>query len=138
MAMRVYADVSDYDEVAEEPSELDEPTLLKRLRAASSEVDGLTRLAIYDTDDDDFATDQDTAEAFTVATCQIVEFWGITDDPTGAEAGAGAIRIGSVSLGTTGASQVKQTARDKLVARIGEPAVITLGNAGLLSGDIAY
>lgn len=139
MAQRVYATVDDYDNFAEETSELDPVALLKRLRAASSEVDGLTRSMEYDVDEDGLPTDADDAAAFMEATCAIVEYWSITEDRTGAEAVAGTLKIGSVSLsGPTTSGTVKQTSREKLLARIGEPAVTILANAGLLSLFVRY
>lgn len=138
MAQRIYATPSDYADFAEEPFDGDSAKLGKRLRSASSEVDGLTRLARYDVDEDNMPTDADISDAFTEATCAIVEFWGITDDPTGAESVAGAVKIGSVSLGTTSSSQVQLSPREKLVGRIGATAVTILENAGLLSASVYH
>lgn len=138
MAQRVYALPADYEDFAEEPWDGEADTLLKRLRAASVEVEKLTRLSVYDTDEDGFPTDVDVSDAFTEATCSIVEYWGITDDPTGADASAGAVKIGSVSLGTTSANQDKATPRDRLIGRIGERAIDVLTNAGLMSAAVAH
>lgn len=136
--MRVYATAADYAAVSEEPWDGDDPTLSKRLRAASVEVEKLTRRSIYATDDDGFPTDHDIADAFTEATCAIVEYWGQTDDPTGSEAAAGAVRIGSVSLGTTSSSQDSSTEREKLTRRIGQRAIDVLTNAGLVGTAVAH
>lgn len=138
MVMRVYATAADYAAVAEEPWDGDDPTLLKRLRAASVEVEKLTRRSIYDTDDDGFATNTDVADAFTEATCAIVEYWGITDDPTGAASTVGAVRIGSVSLGTTSSSSDGLSAAEKLERRIGARALDILTGAGLIGSAVAH
>ncbi|WP_350351882.1 hypothetical protein ABS642_00775 [Microbacterium sp. A8/3-1] len=138
MVMRVYATAADYAAVAEEAWDGDAPTLLKRLRAASVEVERITRRARYDVDEDGFPTDVDIADAFTEATCAIGEYWGITDDVTGAEAVAGAVKIGSVSLGTTSSSQEALSAQEKLERRIGTRATDILLNAGLLQAAIAH
>lgn len=138
MAQRVYATPADYEDLAEELFEGDETKLGKRLRAASSEVDALTRLARYDVDDDDYPTDAKISDAFKEATCAITEFWEDTDDPRGAEARAGAVKIGSVSLGTTSSGQASESPRDKLVGRIGEAAVTILTNAGLISATVYH
>lgn len=143
MVMRVYATPSDYDEVAESPwdrtDDANDPEtarLAKRLRSASIEIEGIVRLAVYDTDDDGYPTDQDTAEAFMEATCAVVEYWDVEDDPTGAEANVGAVKIGSVSVGTT--STRTDGVTPTLESRIGSRAVTILRNAGLLSAAVAH
>lgn len=141
MVMRIYAVPGDYDEVAEEawPSDADaQAVLLKRLRAASIEVEKITRRSWYATDDDGFPTDPDVSDAFTEATCAIAEYWGLTDDPTGAEANEGAVKIGSVSLGTTSSSSDGLSAQEKLQRRIGSRAIDILTNAGLLQASTAH
>lgn len=139
MAMRVYATIGDYNEIAEEEWPAgDEGTLMKRLRAASIEVEKLTRRARYDVDEDGFPTDPDISDAFTEATCAIVEYWAETDDPTGAEAIAGAVKIGSVSLGTTSSTQDGLSAAEKLQRRIGSRAIDILTNAGLIQAAVAH
>jgi len=138
MAQRVYATSIDYAALAEEPADVELAVLNKRLRAASSEVDGLTRLSRYDVDGDSFPTDATISDAFKEATCAIVEFWEDTDDPRGAEARAGAVKIGSVSLGTTNSNQASDSPRDKLVGRIGDAAVTILTNAGLISATVYH
>lgn len=138
MPLRVYATPSDYTKFAEDDWDGDPEKLEKRLRSASIEVEKLTRLSVFDTDDDGYPTDADDTEAFAEATCAIVEHWGITDDPTGAEATAGAVKIGSVSLGTTSANQDNATARDRLTRRIGERAIDVLTNAGLIGSAVAH
>lgn len=138
MASRTFATQEDYVRFAEEPFEGSADTLLKRLRSASVEVEKLTRLARYDADEDGYPTDADISEAFTEAACSIVEHWEVTGDPTGAIAAEGAVKIGSVSLGTTSSNQAAQSQRDRLVGRIGEKAVDILGNAGLLSSVVSH
>lgn len=139
MTMRVYATLGDYNEAAEEtwPTD-DEGTLNKRLRAASVEVEKLTRRSVYTTDEDGFPTDPTISDAFTEATCAIAAYWAVTDDPTGAEATVGAVKIGSVSLGTTSSSQDAITAAEKLTRRIGSQAVDILTNVGLIQAAVAH
>ncbi|CAN7152807.1 hypothetical protein LJR044_002496 [Microbacterium foliorum] len=138
MATRTYATPSDYTKYAEEDWDGDPEVLKKRLRSASIEVEKLTRRAIYDVDTDGYATDAGISEAFTEATVAIAEHWSITDDPTGAEAAAGAVKIGSVSLGTTSSSSDGLTDHQKLLRRIGDRAFDILANAGLIGGAIAH
>lgn len=138
MPQRVFATPTDYTKYAEEDWDGDDEALKKRLRSASVEVEKLTRRAIYDVDADGYATDADTSEAFTEATCAIVEHWSITDDPTGAEAAAGAVKIGSVSLGTTSSSSDGLTDQQKLLRRIGDRAFDILTNARLIGAAIAH
>lgn len=138
MVMRVYATAADFTAVSEEGWDGDDPTLSKRLRAASVEVEKLTRRSVYATDDDGFPTDQDIADAFTEATCAIVEYWGQTDDPTGADVAAGAVKIGSVSLGTTSSSQDGLSTAEKLQRRIGSRALDVLTHAGLIGAAVAH
>lgn len=138
MPQRTYATPSDYTKYAEEDWDGDPGVLTKRLRSASIEVEKLTRRAIYDADTDGYATDADISEAFTEATCAIAEHWSITDDPTGAEAAAGAVKIGSVSLGTTSSSSDSLTDQQKLLRRIGDRAFDILTNAGLIGTAVAH
>ncbi|WP_217183373.1 hypothetical protein [Streptomyces sp. AC495_CC817] len=138
MTMRVYATAADFNAVSEEPWGGDAGVLLKRLRAASVEVEKLTRRSRYDTDDDGFPTDPDVSDAFTEATCAIAEYWTITDDPTGADVAAGAVKIGSVSLGTTSSSSDGLSEHEKLLRRIGARAFDILTNAGLIQAAVAH
>lgn len=138
MVMRVYATEADYNAVAEEAWTGDAGVLTKRLRAASVEVEKLTRRSRYDVDEDGFATDPDIADAFTEATCAIVEHWEDTGDPRGTEASQGAVKILSVSLGTTSSNNDSRSEHDKLVARIGDRAIDVLTNAGLISAVVAH
>lgn len=138
MVERTYATAQDYARLAEEDWDGDPETLSKRLRSASIEVEKLTRRGIYDVDDDGYATDSDISEALTEATCAIAEYWAITDDPTGAEASAGAVKIGSVSLGTTSSNQDGLSAAERLQRRIGARAIDILTNAGLTGSAVAH
>lgn len=139
MKLRTYATAADYNQIAEEAwPTADAATLNKRLRAASVEVEKLTRLARYDVDDDGFPTDPDVSDAFTEATCSIAAYWAETDDPTGADAVAGAVKIGSVSLGTTSSTQDGMSTAEKLQRRIGSRAIDILTNAGLIGSAVAH
>jgi hypothetical protein len=138
MAQRIYALAADYERLAEEPFDGDDAKLIKRLRSASIEVEKLTRNALFDVDSDGYPTDAADSDAFTEATCAIVEYWEETDDPTGAEAREGAVKIGSVSLGTTSSNQATQSPRDRLIARIGEKAVDILTNVGLITSVVSH
>ena len=135
MAQRLYATVTDYANFAEEPSELEAAVLTKRLRSASSEVDGLTRMARYDVDDDGFPSNGDISDAFMEATCAIVEYQEVGNDPTGGESNQGAISIGSVTLGTTSS---REASGDKTEQRIGPKAALILRNAGLISSAVYH
>jgi len=136
--MRVYATPTDYDSLAEEPWDGSNQVLLARLRSASIEVEKLTRMAVYATDDDGYPTDPDVSEAFTEATCAIVEFWQDTGDPRGVDAAQGAVKILSVSLGTTSSSTENLTERERLARRIGTQAIDILTNAGLIGAAVAH
>lgn len=131
MAQRVYATTSDYDEYADEPFDGTTEQLAKRLRRASSDIDGLTRLAVYVVDEDGMPVEKDIADAFTEATCAQVEFWETTGDPTGAESAMGPVRIGSVSLGGSGVGGGAQSKTSAADTRISPEAVRILANAGL-------
>lgn len=135
--MPVFATPSEYEEYAEEEFDGTTEKLTKRLRAASDEVLALTRLAVYTTVGG-VPTDEAVVEAFRDATCAIVEHWEATDDPFDVEAAAGAVKIGSVSLGTTSSSSESLTAREKLTRRIGHRAVTILTNAGLIGATVAH
>jgi hypothetical protein len=138
MPQRVYATLAQYGELAEEEWPDGEALLMKRLRAASIEVEKLTRSAFYTVDDDGYPTAAGTADAFAEATCAIVEHWRETDDPRGVEATQGAVRIGSVSLGTTSSGPDNLSARERLARRIGDKAIDILTNAGLIGSAVAH
>ncbi|WP_157813966.1 hypothetical protein [Microbacterium sp. BR1] len=135
---RIYATPGDYDTFAEEPFEGTATLLTKRLRAASIEVEKITRRAWYDTDTDGYPTDTDISAAFTEATCAIVEYWVETDDPMGVETLEGAVKIGSVSLGTTSSSATVLSEGEKLARRIGSRALDILANAGLINSAVSH
>jgi hypothetical protein len=138
VATRTYATAQDYARLAEDEWDRGETLLLKRLRSASIEVEKITRLAVYAVDHDGYPTDPSISEAFTEAAVAIAEYWSVTDDPTGAEATAGAVKIGSVSLGTTSSSRDDASPAEKLARRIGQRAIDILGNQGLLQSAVAY
>lgn len=138
MSLRQYASKDDYVEQAEDLWDGADEVLEKRLRMASVEVDTLTRLSVFPTDTDGIPTDPAHLDAFKAATCAIVEYWTETDDPTGADAYAGAVKIGSVSLGTTSSSSDGLTAREKLQRRIGTRAIDILANAGLITPFVTH
>lgn len=138
MALRVYATPTDYTKYAEDEWDGSEELLKKRLRSASIEIEKLTRASIYDVDDDGYPTNADTTEVFAEATCAIVEHWQFTDDPYGVDAAAGAVKIGSVSLGTTSSASDTLSAREKLERRIGTRALDILTNAGLIGSAVAH
>lgn len=136
MAQRIYAVPADYDTLAEEEFDGTPEKLAKRLRSASIEVEKATRFSVFDADDDGYPTDADISDAFKEATCAIVEYWEETDDPTGAEALAGAVKIGSVSLGTS--TQTRERPADALADRIGTRAHDILSNAGLITAAVSH
>lgn len=138
MSVRIYATEAEYDVFAEVVFVGDESLLLRRLRSASIEVEKLTRLSVYATDEDGYPTDPAVSDAFTEATCAIVEHWQDTEDPRGVDAAEGAVRIGSVSLGTTSSGASSMTPRDKLTQRIGDKALDILTNAGLTTAVVAH
>jgi hypothetical protein len=139
---RNYATTEQYAALAEEPFDGLDPKLVKRLRSATIEIDALTRLWVYDVDDDGMPTSVKTLEAFTEATCAVVEYWEASGDHTGAESKAGAISIGSVTLGTT-SSRVNENPKPS--DHIGEKAVrilheeaLRILSEGRLSTDPRY
>ena len=135
---RTYATATDYAAHAEESFDGSDEVLAKRLRSASIEVDALTRLAVYETDDAGIPTDTRVLDAFTEAVCAVVEHWEETGDPTGADTQAGAVKIGSVSLGTTSSAAGATSTIDKLKNRIGGKCFTILENAGLRSSTVYH
>lgn len=139
MAQRVYATVADYEDFTDGEHEPEsEGKITAKLRRASLVIDGLTRLSRYDVDDDGMPTDPDVDQAFTDATCAQAAYWDTTDDPTGGEAVAGPVKIGSVSLGGSGATGNAQSKTDAGAARVAPEAVDILRTAGLLSAAVAH
>lgn len=137
--MRKYATLNEYKDFAEQPPENDE-VVEKRLGTASFEVDGLTRTAAYATDAEGYPTDPQVREAFRDATCAIIQHWSPegTDDPLGVAMYAGAVKIGSVSLGTTSSSSDGLSAQEKLERRLGSRAISILTNAGLIRSSVSH
>ena len=136
MALPVYAKTSDLVKFLGVEELEDEAGAKAGLRRASNEVRGLTRTALYETDDDGLPTDAAVLEAFKDATCAFVAYWDETGDITGGNAMAGPMKILSVSIGGTptgGASS--RTAAD---ARRADEAVTILRNAGLISSSVAH
>lgn len=138
MPVRVYATKEQYASFAEEPFDGEDGVLTKRLRSASVEVEKLTRLSVFAVDEGGMPTDAEVLGAFIEATCAIVEHWQETDDPFGVEATQGAVKIGSVSIGTTSSSSDGLSPRERLARRIGDKALDILTNAGLITASIAY
>lgn len=136
--MAVYANPAQYASFAVEAFDGDTVKLLKRLRMASDEVSALTRGAVYDVTDAGVPSDAATASVFADAVCAIVEYWEETDDPYGVDALQGAVKIASVSLGTTSSSADNATPAEKLARRIGGRAVTILSNAGLIGTAVAH
>ena len=135
MAQRVYATPTDYADFVI-TTDLDDPAILKLCKRASIVIDGLTRLARYDVDTDGNPTDPDVSTAFTDATCAQVEWWDVKDgDVTGAEANEGAVKIGSVSLGTTSSRESGVSTRD---GRVAPEAIEILRNAGLYGAAVTH
>lgn len=135
--MRKYATLTEYKAFAEQAPENDE-VVEKRLGTASFEVDGLTRTAAYATDAEGYPTDPLVVEAFKDATCAIIEHWEETGDPLGVSISEGAVKIGSVSLGTTSSSRETMTAEQIREQRIGARATTILKNAGLMGSAVAH
>ncbi|MCW2165400.1 hypothetical protein B0I12_002555 [Microbacterium hydrothermale] len=135
--MASFATPEQYKEFAEDDFDGDDAKLAKRLRSASYEVAALTRGAVYDVDADGLPTGV-LADVFAEATCAIVEQWEATDDPFDVDAVQGAVKIGSVSLGTTSSSTDNLTPAEKLARRIGSRAVTILTNAGLIGTAVAH
>lgn len=132
---RVYATASDYAEFTV-ATDLSDTAVVKLCRRASDVIDGLTRYARFDVDADGYPTDTDISRAFTRATCAQVEYWDPKDgdttghdvDISGARSNEGAVRIGSVTLGTTSSRESGTSRRD---ARVAPEAVEILQNAGI-------
>lgn len=139
---RTYATASDYAEFVV-ATDLSDTAITKLCRRASTVIDGLTRYAAYTVDEDGNPTDPDVTLAFTRATCAQVEWWDPKDgdttghdiDITGAGSNEGAVRIGSVTLGTTSSRESGTSRRD---ARIAPEAVEILQNAGLYTVAVAH
>lgn len=148
MAQRIYAVAADYydfiggddpNEATPAPSEpIIEKDLDAKLRRASTVIDGLLRLAVYNSDDDGYPTDIEISEALQEATCAQAEWFDDTDDISGAESQAGPTRIGAVSFGGSGASGGASNTKNAATSRVAPEAVQILRNAGLLSSVISH
>lgn len=68
------------------------------LTIASHRIKRVIRHALYDTDDDGEATDEDVIAALRDATCAQVQYMTVTGDETGATRGATALSLGSASV----------------------------------------
>lgn len=68
------------------------------LRDASRALDDALRTATYCVDADSLPTEAGVAAAFAEAVCAIVEWWGETGDPVGADGGWDSVSAGPVSL----------------------------------------
>jgi hypothetical protein len=127
MAQRVYATeahlVAWLDDGATAPSGAN-----RMLRNASAEVDRLLVTAIYDTDGDGAATDQDVIGALRDATCELVSWWLQTGDEHGTASYGGTATIGSVTVGG-GSGGAGAT------PRVGPHVLTILSNAGLLGHE---
>jgi hypothetical protein len=92
---RVYATTTDWANILHEAPPLNAVQLLTD---ASRALDDALRTAVYDTDADGLPTEPAVAEAFAEAVCRIVEWWGETGDPVGADGGWDSVSAGPVSL----------------------------------------
>ena len=92
---RVYATTTQWANILHEAPPLNAVQLLID---ASRALDDALKAAVYDTDADGLPTHPDVAEAFAEAVCRIVEWWGETGDPVGADGGWDSVSAGPVSL----------------------------------------
>ncbi|QPZ39703.1 hypothetical protein [Paramicrobacterium chengjingii] len=141
MAQRTYATPSDYfDFLGDEiPDPFPEKKQLEAmLRRASIVIDGRLRLAVYNTDEDGYPTDADVSEALKDATCAQADWFENTDDLTGAESQQGVVKIGSVSLGGSGATGSASSTKSAADSRISPEAVEILRNAGLIGSAVNH
>ena len=74
------------------------------LTDASQSLDDALKTAVYDTDTDGMPTHPDVQAAFAEAVCRIVEWWGETGDPVGADGGWDSVSAGPVSLSRSSGS----------------------------------
>ena len=104
---RVYATTTQLANALHEAPPLNSVQLLTD---ASRALDDALKTAVYDTDDDGMPTNADVAAAFAEAVCAIVEWWGETGDPVGADGGWDSVSAGPVSLsrgsGSTAAAPI--------------------------------
>ncbi len=132
----IYATAAEYyDFIGEDYPGTADSALNAQLRSASEEITTMTRTSRYDVDDTGAPTDPNVIDAFMRATCAVVQYWSITLDETGADGNSGAVKIGSVSLGTTLA---RQPVGDKQADRIGVKAGQILRNEPRIFNKIGY
>ncbi|MGQ4358564.1 hypothetical protein [Streptomyces sp. SAS_272] len=77
----------------------------KLLEDATRALDDALLTAVYDVDPGGSATSPAVQAAFAEAVCAIVEWWGETGDPVGADGGWDTVSAGPVSLGRSAGSQ---------------------------------
>lgn len=92
---RAYATTTQWANILNEAPPLD---AVQRLTDASAALDDALKTARYCTDDDGMPTEPAVAEAFAEAVVRIVEWWGETGDPVGADSGWDSVSAGPVSL----------------------------------------
>jgi hypothetical protein len=96
VAGRVYATTTQLANALHEAPPLNAVQLLTD---ASRALDDALKTAVYDTDDDGMPTSETVQAAFAEAVCAIVEWWGETGDPVGADSGWDTVSAGPVTLG---------------------------------------
>ncbi|MFJ6566224.1 hypothetical protein ACIQNU_02300 [Streptomyces sp. NPDC091292] len=98
---RSYATTTQLAEYLHAAPPLDSPKLLDD---ASRALDDALKTAVYDTDDQGLPTHPAVEAAFAEAVCAIVEWWGETGDPIGADGGWDSVSAGPVSLSRSSGS----------------------------------
>ena len=138
MAQRIYATAAEFETFTGGPADGTAEQVNAKLRRASIVIEGMTRLSVYPTDEDGMPSDLDHLEAFRDATCAQLDWWGDTDDVTGAESQAGPTKIGSVSFGGSGASGGAANTKSAATSRLAPEAAEILRNAGLISSAVSH
>lgn len=92
---RVYATTTQLANQLHAAPPLDSPKLLAD---ASKALDDALLTAVYDVDSDGMPTNTEVIDAFAEAVCAIVEWWGETGDPVGADGGWDSVSAGPVAL----------------------------------------
>lgn len=80
----------------------------KLLEDATRALDDALLTAVYDVDSGGMPTDPQVIAAFAEAVCAIVEWWGETGDPVGADGGWDSVSAGPVSLSRGSGSTAAQ------------------------------
>ncbi|QJT04355.1 hypothetical protein G9272_32070 [Streptomyces asoensis] len=113
---RVYATTTQLAEYLHAAPPLNAPKLLTD---ASRALDDALGAAVYDTDTlTQLPTNAEVAAAFAEAVCAIVEWWGETGDPVGADGGWDSVSAGPVSLsGRSGSAAATPVAAGVLPPR---------------------